>query len=212
MQGFWQANCTKESLVAEVSKTVANGFACKATKLYAADRTKQESESPKSILGLSGPSEVPLFNMAMNSTAVNLISRDTITSAAKSNEATIKANITQGPLDKQIPIIELSDDDEEEIEKPSTIKPSIIKPVPAEELQSSMWHYQDPQGQVQGPFPIISLKCWSDARYFSPDFKVWKAGQSQDQSNAVLCSTVHTKAKVVQVGDCGGCQEKISIW
>ncbi|CAJ2637037.1 unnamed protein product [Trifolium pratense] len=215
MQGFWEPTCAKESLVTKISKTDANGFACKATKLYAADRTKQESESPKSILSLSGPSEVPLFNMAMNSTASNCISRDTITSAVhqwssvpvhqqpakqtdfaykkdglsipgKSNEVTIRANITQGPSDKQIQVIELSDDDEEEIEKPSTIKPSIIKPVPAEELQSSMWHYKDPQGQVQGPFPIISLKCWSDARYFSPDFKVWKAGQSQDQSVLLL--------------------------
>jgi hypothetical protein len=149
--------------------------------------------------------------MDMNSTALNCISRDTVTSAvhqwssvpvhqqpakqtdseykkdgisipAKSNEVTIKANITQRPSDKQIQVIELSDDDDEEIENPSTIKPSMIKPVPAEELQSSMWHYRDPQGQVQGPFPIISLKYWSDARYFSPDFKVWKAGQSQDQS------------------------------
>jgi hypothetical protein len=80
-QGFWEATFTKESLATEVSKTVANGFACKATKLYATDRTKQENESPKSILGLSGPSEVPLFNMAMNSTALNCISRDTVTSA-----------------------------------------------------------------------------------------------------------------------------------
>ncbi|KAK2367311.1 SWIB/MDM2, Plus-3 and GYF domain-containing protein [Trifolium repens] len=200
-QGFWEATFTKESLATEVSKTVANGFACKATKLYASDRTKQENESPKSILSLSGPSEVPLFNMAMNSTALNCISRDTVTSAvhqwssvpvhqqpakqtdsaykkdsisipAKSNEVMIKTNITRGPSDKQIQVIELSDDDDdEEIEKPSTIKPSMIKPVPAEELQSSMWHYRDPQGQVQGPFPIISLKCWSDLRYFSPDFK-----------------------------------------
>jgi hypothetical protein len=108
--------------------------------------------------------------------------KDGISIPAKSNEVTIKANITQRPSDKQIQVIELSDDDDEEIENPSTIKPSMIKPVPAEELQSSMWHYRDPQGQVQGPFPIISLKCWSDLRYFSPDFKVWKAGQSQDQS------------------------------
>jgi hypothetical protein len=81
MQGFREATCAKESLVTKVSKTDANGFACEATKLYAADRTKQESESPKSILSLSGPSKVSPFNMAMNSTALNCISRDTITSA-----------------------------------------------------------------------------------------------------------------------------------
>jgi hypothetical protein len=121
---------------------------------------------------------VPVHQQPANQTD-SAYNKDGISIPAKSNEVTI---IAEGPSVKQNQVIELSDDDEEEIEKPCTIKPSIIKPVPAEELQSSMWHYRDPQGQVQGPFPIISLKCWSDLRYFSPDFKVWKAGQSQDQS------------------------------
>lgn len=208
-QGFWETTFTKASVLTEVPKAVSNGFAFKATKLYVADLTKQESESPKSILSLSRPSDVPLFNMALNSTALNCISHDTsavphwsampvqqqpvkqtdsayknngASIPAESNEAKIKAKISQKPLDKpirptQIQVIELSDDDDEENEKPST-----IKPVPAEDLHSSMWHYRDPQGQVQGPFSITSLKCWSDARYFSPDFKVWRAGQSQHQS------------------------------
>jgi hypothetical protein len=113
--------------------------------------------------------------------------KDGVFMPAKSNEVTIKAKNSQGPSDKQvrpapIQVIELSDDDDEENEKPSTIKPSFIKPVPVENPHTSMWHYIDPQGHVQGPFPLVSLKCWNDSRYFSPDFKVWKAGQRQDQS------------------------------
>lgn len=106
------------------------------------------------------------------------------------------SKIAQRPLEKQvqpsqIQVIELSDDDEEE----GTEESSTIKQVPADQLQSMMlatvtadqlesmiWHYRDPQGNIQGPFSISHLKRWSDACYFSPDFKVWKLGQSQDQA------------------------------
>ena len=80
MQGFWEANCIKASIVPEVPKAVANGFVFMGKRFHVADQTKQESESPKSILSLSRPSEVPLFNIAMNNTAPNGISRDTVTS------------------------------------------------------------------------------------------------------------------------------------
>lgn len=73
-----QESCTKASLVTDVPKAVVDGFACKATKLDTADLTKQESDSPKSILSLSrAASNVPLFNMAVNTTMMNRISRDT---------------------------------------------------------------------------------------------------------------------------------------
>ncbi|XP_020239582.1 uncharacterized protein At5g08430 [Cajanus cajan] len=93
---------------------------------------------------------------------------------------THEAKISQAPPKKQIQpskiqVIELSDD-EEEIEKPST-----TKLIPAVELDSLMWHYRDPKGNVQGPFSLISLKRWSDAGYFSQDFMVWKLGHSQDE-------------------------------
>jgi len=78
--------------------------------------------------------------------------KDGVFMPAKSNVVTIKAKISQGPS------------------------------VPLWNPHSSMWHYIDPQGHVQGPFPLISLQGWHDSRYFSPDFKVWQAGQSQDQS------------------------------
>lgn len=51
-----------------------------------------------------------------------------------------------------------------------------------EDLKSLVWYYLDPQGQQQGPFSTSSLKRWSDAEYFPPDFKVWKMGESQERS------------------------------
>ncbi|PON75437.1 SWIB/MDM2 domain containing protein [Trema orientale] len=72
-------------------------------------------------------------------------------------------------------VIELSDDDEDE-------EPARKEQTFDGSLGSSMWHYLDPQGDIQGPFAIISLKQWSDAEYFPPDFKIWKTGQSPTQA------------------------------
>ncbi|KAL6225570.1 hypothetical protein ACLB2K_004419 [Fragaria x ananassa] len=80
-------------------------------------------------------------------------------------------------------VVDLSDDDESEDQR-SERKFEI----PIHQLGTLMWHYLDPQGNVQGPFSIISLKRWSDSDYFSPDFKVWKTGQSSDE--AVLLADV----------------------
>ncbi|CAK9308495.1 unnamed protein product [Citrullus colocynthis] len=55
-------------------------------------------------------------------------------------------------------------------------------------LRSLIWYYLDPQGDVQGPFCLASLKNWKDANYFPSDFKVWKTGQTRDQ--AVLLSDI----------------------
>lgn len=41
-----------------------------------------------------------------------------------------------------------------------------------------VWHYFDPQGRVQGPFSLSSLKRWSDLNYFPADFRVWLIGRS----------------------------------
>ncbi|XP_048135022.1 uncharacterized protein At5g08430 isoform X2 [Rhodamnia argentea] len=54
-------------------------------------------------------------------------------------------------------------------------------------LESLIWHYVDPQGEVRGPFSLASLKHWSP-EYFPPDFKIWKVGESQ--SKAVLLSDI----------------------
>ncbi|KAK9233661.1 hypothetical protein WN943_023913 [Citrus x changshan-huyou] len=56
------------------------------------------------------------------------------------------------------------------------------------DLRCLAWHYTDPQGDIQGPFSIASLKRWWDDDYFPSDFKVWKSDQGQE--NAVLLSDV----------------------
>ncbi|KAL2334432.1 hypothetical protein Fmac_015645 [Flemingia macrophylla] len=68
---FWQAICTKTSLVTEVPKEVAN------TKLDTANLVKQQINSPKSIPSLSREPEVPLLDMTKNSTMLNCIPHDT---------------------------------------------------------------------------------------------------------------------------------------
>ncbi|KAE8716589.1 SWIB/MDM2 domain,Plus-3,GYF, putative isoform 2 [Hibiscus syriacus] len=75
-------------------------------------------------------------------------------------------------------VIDLSDDDDDEEHVDSN------KVEPEDDVGSLMWHYEDPQGDIQGPFSLISLKTWMDADYFPNDFKVWKTGQSRN--NAVL--------------------------
>lgn len=72
-------------------------------------------------------------------------------------------------------VIDLSNDEENE-------ERYDVKEIPGDQLGSLIWHYLDPQGNIQGPFSIDSLKSWSDAEYFPPDFKIWKAGQSLNQA------------------------------
>uniref|UniRef100_A0A5B7AYA3 Uncharacterized protein n=1 Tax=Davidia involucrata TaxID=16924 RepID=A0A5B7AYA3_DAVIN len=89
----------------------------------------------------------------------------------------------QGMVDKQVTatqVIDLSDDDEDDDKEAEAL--GCQNQVVGDHLGSSMWHYMDPQGDIQGPFSMILLKRWSDADYFHPDFMVWKAGQSQDKA------------------------------
>ncbi|KAI4351941.1 hypothetical protein L6164_006239 [Bauhinia variegata] len=160
-----------------------------------ADHVKQEGNSPKSIL--AGASEGPLGHMPTHVASLNcsspgkyyadhwyqvpaqdqseiMISFTNNNNVAYGESRPNEAKTSQGTcsLNMQVlsssQVIELSDDEENQ--------------APSELSECSLWHYLDPQGDVQGPFPITSLKHWSDARYFPPDFKVWKAGQSQDES------------------------------
>ncbi|KAL6284894.1 hypothetical protein ACE6H2_015823 [Prunus campanulata] len=77
-------------------------------------------------------------------------------------------------------VIDLSNDEENE-------ERYDVKEIPGDQLGSLIWHYLDPQGNIQGPFSIDSLKSWSDAEYFPPDFKIWKAGQSLNQAVLLKC-------------------------
>ncbi|KAH1233924.1 Uncharacterized protein GmHk_09G026252 [Glycine max] len=97
---------------------------------------------------------------------------------AESHEAKISQALPNKQIQSsQIQVIELSDDDEDEENK----KQSTTKLVPAVQLDTLMWHYRDPTGNVQGPFSLISLKRWSDAGYFPRGFKVWQSGNRQDE-------------------------------
>ncbi|GAB2287194.1 hypothetical protein Dimus_021577 [Dionaea muscipula] len=77
---------------------------------------------------------------------------------------------------QEVQVIELSDDEED------NENPSCSTQVPVIRTDEAVWHYVDPQGSVQGPFSMASLKRWSDAEYFPPDFKVWRTGQSQAEA------------------------------
>ncbi|KAD7477902.1 hypothetical protein E3N88_01038 [Mikania micrantha] len=75
-------------------------------------------------------------------------------------------------------VIELSDDEEETHEQVVEVKTNDKED--EYECTRPKWFYVDPQGQTQGPFSRTDLKRWSDAGYFSPDFKVWRDGQTPD--------------------------------
>ncbi|XP_027106843.2 uncharacterized protein At5g08430 [Coffea arabica] len=77
---------------------------------------------------------------------------------------------------KPAQVIELSDD-ESEVEDVKIEKHTAVG-----NPDECLWHYLDPQGMVQGPFSMTSLKRWSDANYFDRDFKVWKMGESLDKA------------------------------
>lgn len=68
-------------------------------------------------------------------------------------------------------VIELSDD-EVELDNMKTHEPAAVSP------EDVIWFYIDPQGQVQGPFALNSLKRWHDDNYFDAGFRVWRIGQN----------------------------------
>lgn len=74
-------------------------------------------------------------------------------------------------------VIELSDDEVEVLDLKIN-----QKQISFEDPKNKVWFYKDPQGKVQGPFPMTMLKRWSDSNYFYPGFMVWKKGQSQDEA------------------------------
>ncbi|KAF4388980.1 hypothetical protein F8388_026709 [Cannabis sativa] len=76
---------------------------------------------------------------------------------------------------KEKVVIDLSDEDEDELPAPTQ--------APAPAPVSTMWHYLDPQGDIQGPFSILMLKNWNDDhKCFPPDFKIWKQGESSKKA------------------------------
>lgn len=82
------------------------------------------------------------------------------------------SNLNNGTI-----VIDLSDDEETTDEKENEQKNTLEKEDEHENIRPN-WFYKDPQGNIQGPVSKNSLKSWSDAGYFLPDFKVWKDGQT----------------------------------
>ncbi|PPD87663.1 hypothetical protein GOBAR_DD15391 [Gossypium barbadense] len=81
-------------------------------------------------------------------------------------------------------VIDLSDDDNDDNEEHEDSNKTEAQ----DDVRSLIWHYQDPQGDIQGPFSLLSLKNWMDLDYFPDDFKVWKTGQNLN--NAVLLADI----------------------
>lgn len=77
----------------------------------------------------------------------------------------------------QTEVIELSDDDPDVEDQQYGKQSTDLNP------EVAIWHYLDPHGIIQGPFPLTLLKCWSDAGYyFGPSFSVWMVGQSPQEA------------------------------
>ncbi|KAJ7975519.1 Zinc finger CCCH domain protein [Quillaja saponaria] len=193
-QNLLQTQHGQEWLLHGAPQVVADNLVPKATIPDIPDNVKQQNNSPRSIL--SGASAIPLCNMdgtvsnwtshGANSAVVVPLQEqpkqpieftDKIHSETHPTRVESKM-ICQGAADKGVltsTVIELSDDEDNE-------EPSAEIHVPLVQLDSPIWHYIDPQGDVQGPFSLTSLKRWSDAEYFSADFKVWRIGQNQDEA------------------------------
>ncbi|KAG7015329.1 Zinc finger CCCH domain-containing protein 19, partial [Cucurbita argyrosperma subsp. argyrosperma] len=45
-----------------------------------------------------------------------------------------------------------------------------------------IWQYQDPTGRVQGPFSTTQLRNWNNSGQFTPDLRVWRITESQNDS------------------------------
>ncbi|XVF15863.1 hypothetical protein REPUB_Repub09cG0192800 [Reevesia pubescens] len=45
-----------------------------------------------------------------------------------------------------------------------------------------IWHYKDPLGNIQGPFPMAMLRRWSLSGYFPPDLRIWRVSEKQESS------------------------------
>lgn len=46
----------------------------------------------------------------------------------------------------------------------------------------AVWHYEDPIGDLQGPFSMEMLNNWRSNGFFSEDFKVWRTDETKEQA------------------------------
>nr|CAB3458085.1 unnamed protein product [Digitaria exilis] len=45
-----------------------------------------------------------------------------------------------------------------------------------------IWHYEDPRGDLRGPFSMAMLHGWYDNGFFVEDFRVWRTDETKEQS------------------------------
>ncbi|PWA43070.1 GYF-like protein [Artemisia annua] len=117
------------------------------------------------IVGVNGGVTEPVANVG---SGVQLPTFEWVETKTKSLGQA--SNLNNGTV-----VIDLSDDEETTPELEDEQKNTHEK---EEHENSPNWFYKDPQGNTQGPVSKTSLKTWSDAGYFLPDFKVWKDGQT----------------------------------
>lgn len=53
-------------------------------------------------------------------------------------------------------------------------------------MEQPVWHYQDPTGKVHGPFSMSLLCKLKGTEYFSPDLRIWRVDEKQE--NSILLS------------------------
>lgn len=86
----------------------------------------------------------------------------------------VKSPVNTSPVDLTN-VIELSDDEDNNVTTHEQVEDKY-------DITTPKWYYLDPQGKIQGPVSKLELKCWSEAGYFMPDFKVWKDGQAPESA------------------------------
>ncbi|CAL1361206.1 unnamed protein product [Linum trigynum] len=52
----------------------------------------------------------------------------------------------------------------------------------SEDELERLWHYRDPFGTVQGPFPMMQLQKWSTSGLFPLDLRVWRVTENEQDS------------------------------
>ncbi|PPR96753.1 hypothetical protein GOBAR_AA23920 [Gossypium barbadense] len=112
----------------------------------------------------------------------NNVERTQVVNVPEENGAIVKHDFLKVLDTTQV--IDLSDDDNDDNEEHEDSNKTEAQ----DDVRSLIWHYQDPQGDIQGPFSLLSLKNWMDLDYFPDDFKVWKTGQNRN--NAVLLADI----------------------
>ncbi|RCV13232.1 hypothetical protein SETIT_2G330700v2 [Setaria italica] len=46
----------------------------------------------------------------------------------------------------------------------------------------TMWHYEDPQGDLHGPFSMAMLHSWRSNGFFPEDLRVWRTDETKEQA------------------------------